>query len=111
MSGEGEGRRGSVEGDRGGAGGSGAQNCLAGTLLPACPGPGAAPWWSGPGAGWQEAGPSQKARHLFACCSSRSTASARLSTYPSALTSGWCSSLGLEGRMVGLPVSNPLVAL
>lgn len=44
MSGEGEGRRGSVEGDRGGTGGSGAQNSLAGTLLPAYPGPRAAPW-------------------------------------------------------------------
>lgn len=43
MSGEGEERRGSVEGDRG-AGGSGAQNCLAGTLSPARPGPRAALW-------------------------------------------------------------------
>lgn len=40
-------------------------------------------------------GPSQVC-HLSACCSSRSTASARLSTYPSAFTSGWCSSLGLN---------------
>ena len=44
VSGEGEGRRGSIEGDRGGTGGSGAQNCLAGTLLPASPGRRAAPW-------------------------------------------------------------------
>lgn len=73
-------------------------------LAPSClliQGRGQHPGWSGHGAGWQEAGPSQKARHLSACCSSRSTASARLSTYPSALTSGWCSSLGLEGRTEG----------
>lgn len=39
-------------------------------------------------------------RHLCACCSSRSTASARLSTYPSACTSGWRSSLGLHNRVM-----------
>lgn len=51
----------------------------------------------GLGEGVREAGASPKSRHWSACCSSRSTASARSSTCPSAFTSGWCSSLGLRG--------------
>lgn len=83
-----------------------AHNCQAGALLPACRGrrgrrgPGAG---GGAAGGW---GPSQ-ACHLSACCSSRSTASARLSTYPSAFTSGWCSSLGLESGAVVSQLATP----
>lgn len=76
-----------------------AATAMAGALFPACGGQRAGPWWSGHrGRGGRSRGASQKARHLSACCSSRSTASARLSTYPSAFTSGWRSSLGLQSR-------------
>lgn len=74
---------------------AGGQNCPFRAEDRALGGPGTAEGWQGAGS------PSHKARHLSECSSSRSTASARLSTYPSAFTSGWCSSLGLEGRATG----------
>lgn len=88
----------------------------AGALSPACGGQRAGPWWSGHRRqDGRSRGASQRAHHLSAYCSSRSTASARLSTYPSAFTSGWCSSLGLRRRagwpLVGDPVLTPLKPL